>query len=131
VFPHGDMVAIEKLLNIKGHNEITPCRSCKIKAVNNPESDDKTYYVPLMQPGHKKTWEPHNLPIREHRDWAKATLEIANESKKTKKNDVAKSHGIKGMPMFGRVGSIDYAQGVPWDFMHLLFENVVKNLVNL
>lgn len=39
--------------------------------------------------------------------------------------------GIKGMPALKRVGSIDYACGVPWDFMHLLFENVVKNLVNL
>ena len=39
--------------------------------------------------------------------------------------------GIKGMPALTRVGSIDYARGVPWDFMHLLFENVVKNLVHL
>ena len=39
--------------------------------------------------------------------------------------------GIKPMPTLKHVGSIDYAQGVPWDFMHLLFENVVKNLVNL
>lgn len=37
--------------------------------------------------------------------------------------------GIKGMPAWTRMGSINYARGVPWDFMHLLFENVVKNLV--
>ncbi len=35
------------------------------------------------------------------------------------------------MPALKHVKSIDYARGVPWDFMHLLFENVVKNLVNL
>jgi len=38
--------------------------------------------------------------------------------------------GIKGMPMFNkRVGSLNYAHSVLWDFMHLLFENVVKNLI--
>ena len=35
------------------------------------------------------------------------------------------------MPAIGRVGSLDYGRGVPWDFMHLLFENVVQNLVKL
>ena len=35
------------------------------------------------------------------------------------------------MPALQRVGSIDYARGVPWDFMHLLLKNVVKNLVYL
>ena len=30
-----------------------------------------------------------------------------------------------------RVNSLDFACGIPWDFMHLLYENVVKNLVNL
>ena len=33
------------------------------------------------------------------------------------------------MPALKHVGSINYACGVPWDFMHLLFENVNKNLV--
>jgi hypothetical protein len=132
IFPHGDIVAIEKLLNIKGHNGIIPCRSCKIKAVNGKvNGGNKTYYVPLMQPGGEEQWDSANLPLREHRDWAIATSDITKQDTKTKKNKVAKSHGIKGMPALGRVGSLDYAQGVPWDFMHLLFENVVKNLVNL
>jgi hypothetical protein len=128
LFPHGDMVAIEKLLNIKGHNGITPCRSCKIKGVSAP---DKTYYVPLMEPGKTGTWDAEDLPLREHGDWAKATSDIACQSNKIKKNEMAMFHGIKGMPTIGRVGSINYARGIPWDFMHLLFENVIQNLVNL
>lgn len=53
LFPHGDIITIEKLLNIKGHNGKSPCRSCEIAAINKPESREKTYYVPLSLP--KKT----------------------------------------------------------------------------
>jgi hypothetical protein len=123
--PQGDIIAIEKFLNTKGHNRITPCRGCKIKAVR---GCDKTYYVPLISPGGQRTCDPSNLPLRLHGDWATTTLEIACQDTKTKKNDVAKSHGIKGMPALRHIHSIDYAHGVPWDFMHFLFENVVKNL---
>jgi hypothetical protein len=35
------------------------------------------------------------------------------------------------MPALSRVNSMDFARGIPWDFMHLLYENVVKNLVKL
>lgn len=128
VFPHGDMIAVEKLLNIKGHNGITPCRGCKIKAIRGL---GKTYYVPLTSYDGKQLCDPCNLPLRVHSDWASATSEIALQPTKAKKNKVAQVHGIKGMPAVGRVGSINFARGMPWDFMHLLFENVVKNLVNL
>jgi hypothetical protein len=49
IFPQGDMVAIEKLLDIKGHNAITLCRSCKIKATLSPGPGKRTYYIPLAQ----------------------------------------------------------------------------------
>ena len=35
------------------------------------------------------------------------------------------------MPGLNRVESIDYARGVPWDWMHLFLENVVKALFHL
>jgi hypothetical protein len=134
LFPHGDMIAIEKLLNIKGHNGKCPCRSCKIKAINNPDSPDKTYYVPLSSPRKRSnrqrfSIDPLNLPLRSPRDWADATMQIANTALAKDKKALAIELGIKGMPAMGRVGSINYARGVPWDFMHLLFENVIKNLV--
>ena len=50
LFLHGNIIAIEKLLNIKGHNGKCPCRSCEIAAVNNSDSREKTYYVPLSFP---------------------------------------------------------------------------------
>ena len=57
LIPHSDIIAIEKLLNVKGHNGKCPCQSCKIKAINNPDSPDKTYYVPLSHP--KKQGDRH------------------------------------------------------------------------
>jgi len=129
LFPQGDIIAIEKLLKIKGHNGFSPCRSCNIQGVRAPNA--RIYYVPLMEPNETATWDAEKLPLRKHEDWAKVTSDIACWKTKKKKNEIAMSNGIKGMPSIGRVGSIDYARGVPWDFMHLLFENVIKNLVNL
>ena len=61
LFPHGDIIAIEKLLNVKGHNGKCPCRSCKIKAINNSNSPDKTYYAPLSHP--QKQGERHRFSL--------------------------------------------------------------------
>ncbi|KJA13854.1 hypothetical protein HYPSUDRAFT_151076, partial [Hypholoma sublateritium FD-334 SS-4] len=49
----------------------------------------------------------------------------AAKTKKLKK-EIAQQRGIKGMPALSRVGSLNYARGVPWDFMHLLFENIAE-----
>ena len=134
LFPHGDIIAIEKLLNVKGHNGKCPCRSCKIKAINNADSPDKTYYVPLSHPKkrgdrHRFLLDPLNLLLQAHGDWVDATTQLANATLTKERNALAMELGIKGMPMLKRIGSLNYACGVPWDFMHLLFKNVVKNLI--
>ena len=56
-------------------------------------------------------------------------MKITNATLAKDQKALAIELGIKGMPAMRRVGSINYARGVPWDFMHLLFENVIKNLV--
>lgn len=132
IFQQGDINAIEKFLNIKGHNGFSPCRSCEIKAVNDARgSGDKTYYVPLMHPGASKGWDPCDLPNRQHKDWTTITANIQQTIKKKDQKALAFHYGIKGMPGLTLVNSLNYARGMPWDFMHLLFENVVKNLVHL
>ena len=73
--------------------------------------------------------DPLNLPLQAHKDWAVATARLANATYVNDQKTLAMELSIKGMPTWTRVGSINYAHGVPWDFMHLLFENVVKNLV--
>ena len=131
MFPLGNIIAIEKLLNIKGHNGKCPCRSCEIKAINNPESPDKMYYIPLNHPKKVRGWKATELLLQTHMSWADVTTKISQAHLKKDCEAIAMHYGIKGMPALQRVGSIDYARGVPWDFMHLLLENVIKNLVNL
>ena len=132
IFTGGDIIAIEKFLNIKGHNGFCPCRSCNIKAVNGG-SGEKTYYIPLMHPGKTHEVNPKDLVHwrQEHSDWASTTLKIQNATTKKGKNALAHHYGIKGIPALSRVNSLDFAHSIPWDFMHLLYENIVKNLVNL
>jgi len=137
IFTSGDIVAIQKFLNIKGHNGLCPCHSCNIKAVNNPTGSgagEKTYYIPLMHPGKLQEVNPRNLGQwrRKHGDWADITLQIQKATTKKDKKALSMHYRIKGMPALSyRVNSMDFAQGIPWDFMHLLYENVVKNLVYL
>jgi hypothetical protein len=40
----GDILAMEKMLNIKGHNAFCPCRSCKIKGARNISAGQSIYY---------------------------------------------------------------------------------------
>lgn len=129
----GDILMIEKMLDMKGHNSVLPCRSCKIRGVRNAEGGGKTYYYPLTLPGEKEqTYDPYNLPLRMHDDWKIAVKEIESISKDkpTIRNRVAMHHGIKGMPVFGhRVQSIDYANSFSWESVHMFFENLFPNMV--
>jgi len=134
IFTCGDMIAIEKFLQITGHNGIAPCRSCNVKAINDPsDSGGKTYYIPLMHPGKLQEVNPRDLQLwqRNHEDWANTVLIVQQATTKTDKNRLTSHYGIKGMPALSRVNSLDFARGIPWEFMHLLYENVVKNLIQL
>ncbi|KAJ7211543.1 hypothetical protein B0H12DRAFT_1033453 [Mycena haematopus] len=131
----GDIIALEKLLNIKGHNGYSPCRSCEIKGVRNISGSETNYYVPLTNPvtdgEPKRSWDPHTLPLRSHESFADVTSKLAACQTKKDHNDIAKFYGIKGMPALRRVGSLHFGKSAPWDFMHLPFENIAPNLVKL
>ena len=44
-------------------------------------------------------------------------------------DDLAKEYGIKGTPLLSYVGSLSFPQSFPYDFMHLIWENLVPNLI--
>ena len=134
LFKLSDIVAIEKFLKIKGHNGIHPCRSCKIKGVR---GDGRTYYVPIHPPRDLANadehieWDPRNLPLRSHQDFIAITTQISEAPTKAEKERIAKQTGIKGLPGTSRVLSLDYARCLPWEWFHLLLENIIPNLINL
>ena len=46
-------------------------------------------------------------------------------------NILAKNSGIKGIPILSYLPSLFFPYSFPYDFMHLIFENVMKNLILL
>ena len=42
---------------------------------------------------------------------------------------LAKDSGIKGVPVLSSLGTLTFPSSFPFDFMHLLFENLIPNLV--
>lgn len=135
IFGMGDIIAIEKLLNIKGHNAFCPCRSCKIKGARIGTGKNQVYYVPLTHPDlpgqPRRSWNPRNLPPRTHEDFTVVADNLDDMQYVKDQKDYTFDEGIKGLPALRRVGCLDYARTFPWDIMHLFFENVVRILVKL
>ena len=42
---------------------------------------------------------------------------------------LAKEYGIKGIPMLSSISSISFPSSFPFDFMHLIWENLIPNLI--
>ena len=80
----GDMPAIAKLLGIKGHNGIRPCRCCMIRGILGPRVGGKaTYYYPLEHPhtcNEIEAWDPADLPMRTHESFAEAISAISRQT---------------------------------------------------
>ncbi len=45
------------------------------------------------------------------------------------REELAKAYGIKGIPLLSALGSLKFPQSFPYDFMHLIWENLIPNLV--
>jgi hypothetical protein len=46
-------------------------------------------------------------------------------------NILAKNSGIKGIPILSYLPSLLFPYSFPYDFMHLIFENFMRNLILL
>jgi hypothetical protein len=135
IIGHGDLVAIAKMLGIKGHNGYSPCRSCKTKGVRDITEMGKTYYIPLRTPAIPHQTRPHadprNLARRRHSDFHQVLQQIEAAVSEGAKKQIAIYHGIREAPAITRVKSINYARSIAWDWMHLFCENVFPNMFRL
>ncbi|KAF9222843.1 hypothetical protein BS17DRAFT_767596 [Gyrodon lividus] len=55
---------------------------------------------------------------------------ISVATTKTEKERIAKQTGIKDFPAMRRVGALDHARSMPWEWFHLLLKNIIPNLVD-
>lgn len=136
----GDMPAISMVMRMKGHNGIIPCRMCLIKAIRIPGSKGGTHYVPLDRSRHRdvrqspteiKKYDSANLPLRTHAEFMVHAQQAQFAETAAEEERIAKSTGIKGIPLLSYLTSIFFPLSFPFDFMHLIFENLIKNLVLL
>jgi hypothetical protein len=133
----GDIPAISMIMKMKGHNGFSPCRTCKITGVL---MGAKTYYVPLDRSKHPdvrcsptaiKKYNPFNLPLRTQSEMLVQAREVQTASTQAESDRLSKSYGIKGIPILSYLSSLSFPLSFPYDFMHLLWENVIPNLVGL
>jgi len=121
----GDIPAISKLMMMKGHNGYCPCRYCEIKGMRNP--GEKVNYVPLHR--EEGACDPHALQYRDHHRFIRHTKEVIMAGTVTESNQLSREYGIKGLPCLFLLGSVSFPTSFPFDFMHLIFENLVPNLI--
>lgn len=132
LFFAGDMPALAMVLRMKGHNAFCPCRMCKILAILS--ANRKTYYVPLKTPApmaHQRiSYKANKLPLRTHDEFLKDARAVDSANTNVASEKLAKKTGIKGVPILSHLPSLFFPHSFPYDFMHLTYENLIKNLID-
>jgi hypothetical protein len=134
----GDIPAIAMVMRMKGHNGYSPCRMCKITGLPLPDSNGTTLYVPLDRSSHPdvvnkplatKRYDPHNLPLRTHEEFIQMANEVDDSITNAAADRLSREYGIKGVPILSHLDSLRFPLSFPYDFMHLIWENLLKNLI--
>lgn len=91
---------------------------------------DKRLYAPLYRPG-GNSYDPLKLPLRSHdRLMAQAKL-VTRATNDAEEKKYSQMFGIKGVPILATLSSLSFPRSFPYDFMHLVWENVIKTLILL
>jgi hypothetical protein len=136
----GDMPAMSMIMRMLGTNAIFPCRACHIRGVRVPGAKGTTHYVPLDRSRHPAvradptlvaSYDPLDLPMRTHMEFMSQAEHVEAAPYAAEHTRRAKACGIKGVPIISRLSSVSFPDSFPLDFMHLIWENVVKLLLEL
>jgi hypothetical protein len=55
--------------------------------------------------------------------------EVESAPTEIQQEELAKAYGIKGVPLLSALRSLRFPQLFPYDFMHLIWENLIPNLI--
>ena len=130
----GDIPAVSMLMHMKGHNSLCPCRMCTIKGIRTPNSRNRIPYVPLSRRNHPEPtdideYDPGSLPLRSHNSFMAQARSLDHAPTEKDREELAKAYGIKGVPLLSALTSLKFPRSFPYDFMHLIWENLIPNLV--
>jgi hypothetical protein len=133
----GDIPAVALLMHMKGHNGFSPCRMCKIQGLRVPEVRGTALYVPLFRSNHPdvlidptaiKYYDPANLPLRTHAEFIAQAEEVQLAPTNAEADRLSRSYCIKSISILSQLHSLTFPTSFPYDFMHLIWENLIKNL---
>ncbi|KAG9093792.1 hypothetical protein FRC06_011374, partial [Ceratobasidium sp. 370] len=126
----GDIPAVSKLLAMKGHNAKMPCRACYLQGILCRLPRNSVYYIPLTRPGDRMGLPPELLLMRTQ-ELFRFHYDVldAQSAHPTRRAKLAQEYGINGRPIFERLKSFDLSTCAPYDIMHLIFENLVPNMI--
>ncbi|KAI5898155.1 uncharacterized protein SCHCODRAFT_02684399 [Schizophyllum commune H4-8] len=135
----GDIPAVSLVLRMKGHNGYSPCRMCHITGVPSLEDKSRVLYVPLDRSSHPKVletpddhvaaYDPLDLPLRTHTDFMAQAKEVQAATTNAEAEALSREYGIKGIPALSHLPSLTLPDCAPYDLMHLIFENLLPNLI--
>jgi len=72
-----------------------------------------------------------DLPLRQHDEILEMGRQVQHASTNAEAERLAKEYGVKGVPVLSFIWSVQFPWSFPFDFMHLIFENLVPNLIQL
>lgn len=138
----GDIPAMSLMMNFKGHNGKQPCRLCNISGLRIPGDAHSPYYVPLHRSRHPdirthpansviREYDAATLPLRTHAEVVSQALTVDAAANATQQAKLSRDTGIKGSSILMDLPSLEFPRCFPYDFMHLIYENVLKNLILL
>jgi len=56
--------------------------------------------------------------------------EVVLAATNAEEDHLSTKYGIKGIPLLSLLGSLSFPSSFPLDFMHLIFKNLIPNLIN-
>ncbi|KDQ09487.1 hypothetical protein BOTBODRAFT_117190 [Botryobasidium botryosum FD-172 SS1] len=133
ILAFGDIPAVAKLMKMKGHNALCPCRMCNITGIRitTPGNTNPIHYVPLHRDDPSESFSATALPLRNHAQFMSDANYVDSAPSATEADRRAKDCGVKGVPILAALSSLEFPTSFPYDFMHLVWENVVKSLILL
>ena len=127
----GDIPALSMLLRVKGHNARSPCRLCMIQGVQIPKSSLTTYYIPLSRKNitpKEPDIDPTHLPLQTHKTFMTQANKVQSAESNAESDRLAMKYGINGVPLLSVLDSLSLPLSTGYEFMHLVFENLLPNL---
>ena len=117
---------------MKGHNTIAPCWMCEIQGIHKPGT--KTHNVPLDRssfPGSQDSYDPSSLSLHNHASFLEQMEMVQSASTNKDFDRLSTMFGIKGVPLLSALSSLSFPTSFPYDFMHLIWANLIPNLILL